>query len=98
MRQVFGVDPDYDDPHATSATNKIAASVLAYIDGDGATGITADGDIALSASDTSTIVANAVGASLAAALAPAAAASVTTSDNCPVRVSSKPSTLAISAA
>ncbi|MDX6677735.1 MAG: hypothetical protein QOE31_1787, partial [Solirubrobacteraceae bacterium] len=52
-----------------TATNKIAASVLAYIDGDGATHITADGDVALSAHDTSTITAKAAGASLAASVA-----------------------------
>ena len=57
------------------AENKIGADVKAYIDGDGATGISAD-SISLSATDESTISAVAAAASLAASLGGVAGVSV----------------------
>jgi len=57
------------------ATNRIATKVGSYIDGDGASGISAD-SVALKAQDTSTIEAYAGAASLAASFAGVAAVSV----------------------
>jgi len=53
----------------SSADNRISTNVQAYIDGDGSTGIIAD-SVSLTAHDTPHIHSIAVGASIAAGVAP----------------------------